>query len=49
MPLSQGEVGEDVLPMLTEAVRQSLAASLETVEAQRQRFAKIGTVGRRDG
>jgi two-component system LytT family sensor kinase len=49
MPLSQGEVGEDVLAMLTEAVRQSLQASLETVEAQRQRFAKIGTVGRRDG
>ncbi len=49
MPLTHGEVGEDVLAMLTEAVRVSLQASLETVEAQRKRFAKIGTVGRRDG
>jgi two-component system LytT family sensor kinase len=49
MPLTHGEVGDGVLAMLTETVRQSLQASLETVEAQRQRFAKIGTVGRRDG
>jgi len=49
VPLTHGEAGEGVLAVLTEAVRQSLQASLQTVEAQRERFAKIGTVGRRDG
>jgi two-component system LytT family sensor kinase len=39
MPLTHDDVGDDgLLVMLT-----------ETVEAQRERFAKIGTVGRRDG
>jgi hypothetical protein len=38
-------VGEGVMGMLAETVRQSLAA----VEAQKHRFAKIGPVGRRDG
>jgi two-component system LytT family sensor kinase len=45
MPMTHYEVGEGVMGMLAETVRQSLAA----VEAQKHRFAKIGPVGRRDG
>jgi hypothetical protein len=48
MPLTHLEAGEDLLTVLAATVR----SSLETVEAQRSRlnrFAKIGSVGRRDG
>ncbi len=45
MPLTQREVGDGLLTMLTETVR----LGLETVEEQRRRFARMGPVGRRDG
>jgi two-component system LytT family sensor kinase len=45
MPLRGGEDGDGLLTMLAETVRQGL----ETVEAQRSRFAKMRPVGRRDG
>jgi two-component system LytT family sensor kinase len=48
MPLTHLEAGEDLLTVLAATVR----SSVEAVEAQRSRlnrFAKIGSVGRRDG
>jgi two-component system LytT family sensor kinase len=45
MPLATREEGDELLDMLAETVRQSLNA----VEVQRQRFAKMRPVGKRDG
>jgi two-component system LytT family sensor kinase len=45
IPRVHSEVGDGLLTMLAETVKQSLV----TVEAQKNRFAKIGVVGRRDG
>jgi len=45
MPLTRREAGDGLLTMLAETVK----LGLETVEEQRQRFAKMGSVGRRDG
>jgi hypothetical protein len=44
MPLRGSEDGDGLLTMLAETVRQGL----ETVEAQRNRFAKMRPVGRND-
>jgi two-component system LytT family sensor kinase len=45
MPLTRREAGDGLLTMLAETVRLGLG----TVEEQRQRFARMGSVGRRDG
>jgi two-component system LytT family sensor kinase len=45
MPLTRREAGDGLLTMLTETVKLGLS----TVEEQRNRFAKMGPVGRRDG
>ena len=44
MPLATREEGDELLTMLAETVRQSL----NTIETQRQRFAKMRPVGRRN-
>ncbi len=44
MPLATREEGDEILTMLAETVRQSL----NTLETQRQRFAKMKPVGRRN-
>ena len=44
MPLATREEGDELLTMLAETVRQSL----NTIEVQRQRFAKMRPVGRRN-
>ncbi len=44
MPLATREEGDELLDMLAETVRQSL----NTIEVQRQRFAKMRPVGRRN-
>ena len=44
MPLATREEGDEILTMLAETVRQSL----NTIESQRQRFAKMRPVGKRN-
>jgi two-component system LytT family sensor kinase len=44
MPLTRREVADGLLTLVAETVRQGLV----TVEEQRNRFAKMGAVGRRD-
>jgi cell division septum initiation protein DivIVA len=44
MPLATREEGDELLNLLAETVRQSL----NTIEVQRQRFAKLRPVGKRN-
>jgi two-component system LytT family sensor kinase len=45
MPLTHNDAGDGLLTMLAQTVQQSLLS----LEEQKNRFAKIGSVGRRDG
>jgi two-component system LytT family sensor kinase len=49
MPLASRQEGDELLTLLAETVTHAVSQSLSTIETQRNRFAKMRPVGRRDG